>query len=73
MSCTFKLVIHPAKEEAGGPIGEVVDEFYGTVNEKNLLGISMFLAEFNNELLAAKAKEKLEELEVVSHVEFTSA
>jgi hypothetical protein len=65
-----RLIIHPASDDAGAKIGEVVHELGGQLNEKKLLGMHIFEAMFFTTGNAEKALQELQEYDFISHVEW---
>ncbi|MHA2064818.1 MAG: hypothetical protein ACXABY_10630 [Candidatus Thorarchaeota archaeon] len=62
------LQIHPASDEAGVEIGEVVHKLGGHIEYKPLCGMPMFLATFEDSIAAQKALTALEKLNCISQV-----
>ena len=66
------MFVHPATEEAGAAIGEIVHKHGGTIEEKRALGILMYEATFQAPNIADVAKLELEAAACVSHVDWAT-
>lgn len=64
------LSIHPKGDKYEKPIVDVVNKNHGVASVKKLLGMPTIQAQFNDTNDAEKAKQELEGLDEVSHVEF---